>query len=66
MLLYHWDAARACVRLELSLPVAVDDGVVTVWETRILLPPVRLTAPELSGLEKPLPDDVVDFVVRRA
>ena len=40
--------------------------VVTAWETRILLPPVRLTAPELSGLEEPLPDDVVDFVVRRA
>ena len=66
LLLYHWDAARARVRLELSLPVAVDDGVVTVWETRILLPPVRLTAPELSGLGEPLPDDVVDFVVRRA
>ena len=38
MLLYFWDRRANELRLELSLPIACEDGVVTRWKTRIILP----------------------------
>ncbi|WP_143233404.1 hypothetical protein [Actinomyces ruminis] len=48
ILLYYWDRSENVLRCELSLPVACDDGVITQWHTRIILPEAPL---EPAGLE---------------
>ena len=44
VLLYFWDRASNELRLELSLPIECNKGLVTRWDTRIILP-----AQDLSG-----------------
>jgi hypothetical protein len=44
MLLYFWDRRADELRLELSLPIACEDGVVTRWKTRIILPAQDLSS----------------------
>ncbi len=65
LLLYFWDRSDNVVRSELSLPVDCEDGVVTRWRTRIILPPEELVGPGLApGTVGSLPSDDVDFVIQ--
>ena len=61
VLLYHWSKDEPTVRAELSLPAAVtDDGDISRWSHRILLPPQDLTSFEVP--QRPAgPQDDVDF-----
>lgn len=61
VLLYHWSKDEPTVRAELSLPAAVtDDGDISRWSHRILLPPQDLTSFEVP--QRPAgPQDDIDF-----
>lgn len=63
VLLYHWSKDEPTVRAELSLPVpgaVTDDGDISSWSHRILLPPQDLTG--IDTPQRPVgPQDDVDF-----
>ncbi|QPL05557.1 MULTISPECIES: hypothetical protein [Actinomyces] len=64
ILLYFWDKAAHSIRCELSLPVDLEDGKVTRWAERIILPPASLTDVVLDEALSGQPDDDVDFEIR--
>lgn len=63
ILLYFWDRSENTLRCELSLPTACDDGVITQWHTRIILPEVPLEPVGLEAIPPRRPTDDVDFDV---
>ncbi|MDO4899561.1 hypothetical protein [Actinomyces sp.] len=63
ILLYFWDRSEHVLRCELSLPVACDDGIITHWHTRIILPEVPLEPVGLEAIPPRRPTDDVDFDV---
>lgn len=63
ILLYFWDRVENVVRCELSLPVACDDGIITQWHTRIILPEAPLETAGLEAIPQRGPTDDVDFDV---
>lgn len=64
ILLHFWDRATNSIRCELSLPVELEDGKVTRWAERILLPPAPLADAVPDQLLSGRPDDDVDFDIR--
>lgn len=60
VLLYHCSYSESVVRAELSLPDAINDGDISNWHSRILLPPVELADVDIS-LNPLGPQDDVDF-----
>lgn len=61
-LLYHWSTKDLSIRAELSLPAAIEDGMITSWGPRILLPSQGMEGFDFDIMPQPVsPEDDVDF-----
>lgn len=62
VLLYHVSYSEGVARAELSLPDAIEDGNISHWQARIILP-----SQHLAGVDIPFsattPEDDVDFTI---
>lgn len=64
VLLYHWSSKDPVVRAELSLPTAIQDGEITAWGPRILLPAQGMEEFDFDIMPQPVsPQDEVDFKI---
>lgn len=62
VLLYHWSSKDPVIRAELSLPTAIDEGMITSWGPRILLPTQGMEDFDFDIVPQPVsPQDDVDF-----
>lgn len=65
-LLYHVDEAKGEIRLELSLPVSMnEDGHVSGWRERIILPSISLS-PKMAMPEPDFGPDIKISIFRKA
>lgn len=62
VLLSFWDEVHRELLAELSLPISIQDGRITRWATRIILPTTSL-APELAKSLDGIPSESIDFPI---
>ncbi|MDO5063940.1 MAG: hypothetical protein Q4E00_02955 [Actinomyces bowdenii] len=61
ILLYFWDGGARVLRSELSLPSSCSNGIIDLWERRILLPEVPIDETVVVLRSDVGPSDDVDF-----